>query len=114
MPANIAESYWGSRGIQQGPEDELAQSARALLNGNQSQWSWTSSGIWICLVPAGVKLAPQGWKLHVSATSRNAAGVLAPLPPILLAQRAPSNFAATPTPLSLLNPLATPPPPPSN
>ncbi len=108
MPANIAESYWGSRGIQQGPEDELAQSARALLNGNQSQWSWTPSGIWICLVPAGVKLAPQGWKLHISATSRNAAGGLAAVAPILIGEGVPFKFAATRKQMALLNSSDTP------
>jgi len=72
MPANIAESYWVSNGVEQADEDELAQSAQARLNGNQGQWDWKHSGVWTYLAPAGVQLPPQGWKLHISATSRRA------------------------------------------
>ena len=108
MPANIAESYWVSRGIEQGVEDELAQCARALLNGNQGQWDWKHSGVWTYLAPAGVQLPPQGWKLHISATSRNAEEIIGIVMPILLREGVPFKFAANRKQMAMLNSSDTP------
>src|SRR5882672_471511 len=108
MPANMAESYWVSKEVDQAAEDELAQSARALLNGNQGAWDWKRSGVWTYLAPAGVQLVPQGWKLHISATSRNAQDVLTGVMPVLLGERVPFKFAANRTQVALLNCADTP------
>jgi hypothetical protein len=99
----MAESFWVSNGVDQADEDELAQSARALLNGNQGQWEWRHSGVWTYLAPAGVQLPPQGWKLHISATSRNAQDVLTSVMPVFLGERVPFKFAANRTQVALLN-----------
>lgn len=40
------------------------------------RWLSTSGTVWRELRPAGYRLRPQGWKLHVSATPDNAARVL--------------------------------------
>jgi len=108
MPANIAESYWVSRGIELGAEDELAERARALLNGDSHHWEWRNSGMWIYLAPADVQLPPQGWKLHMSATSRNAGDVLAAVMPIFLGEGVPFKFAANRRLVASLNASDTP------
>lgn len=103
------ESYWSFRAVMDDTtEDDLADCARALLDGHRDRWEWRRSGTWIRLTPIGVRIPPQGWKLHIAATSRNAGDVLATVMPILLREQVPFKFAATREQVVLLNTPNTP------
>src|SRR5437867_4220028 len=96
-------SYWPSRAFEGEPEDDLAACVRSAVEGAPYEWRWKRADVWISLVPAGVRLPAQGWKLHVSATSRNAREVLAAVVPILLEEGVPFKFAANRKRVAALN-----------
>ncbi len=108
MPAGM-ESYWEFRAVMNDTtEDDLADCARVLLDGYRDEWEWTRNGMWIFLTPVGVRIPSQGWKLHVSATSRSAGDVLAAVMPVLIGERVQFKFAAARKQVVSLNTLNTP------
>ncbi len=72
--------------------DVLVDSVRNLID--PAGWSLQVGEPWAHAAPAGATLPDQGWKLHVSATEESAAGVLAAVVPVLVAEGAAFKFAA--------------------
>ncbi|MGH2769744.1 MAG: class IV lanthionine synthetase LanL, partial [Actinomycetota bacterium] len=96
MHLNPMGSYWGApTAIDEAAEDDLTGYARSLLDAHGPGWEWGRHSLWVQLMPAGVQMRPQGWKLHISATSGSAREVLGAVIPLLLRERAPFKFAAT-------------------
>ncbi|MQA86737.1 MAG: hypothetical protein GEV03_19435 [Streptosporangiales bacterium] len=89
-------------------EDELAECARGLLAERHHDWEWHRTGMWVRLAPRAAEIPAQGWKLHVSATSRSARDVLAAVMPVLLREAASFKFAATRAWVTWLNTANTP------
>jgi hypothetical protein len=50
---------------------------RAVTAETPDDWSCSTGPDWTMLVPDGFRMPPQGWKIHVSATSENARSILA-------------------------------------
>ena len=60
-----------------------------------ADWSQTDLTIWRYLQPAGARLPEQGWKIHVSATVRNAGEVLLTAYDYLVERRIPFKYLRT-------------------
>src|SRR5437899_4160305 len=108
MRADLMRRYWPSKAFESEPEDELAARVRGALAGTPQEWRWRRSDVWICVTPAGTELPPQGWKLHVSATSRSARDVLGSVAPTLIGEGVPFKFAANRERVAALNASDTP------
>lgn len=66
-------------------------------------WEEARRGDWRSLAPAGLRIPPQGWKIHVSASLEAAPRVLARTARFCFARRVPFKFVPTPTLLLLRN-----------
>ncbi|CAL9549644.1 putative SapB synthase [Streptomyces sp. enrichment culture] len=49
---------------------------RAVTSETPDDWSCSTGPDWTMLTPHGFRMPPQGWKIHVSATSENAQSIL--------------------------------------
>src|SRR5947208_2686429 len=59
-----------------------------------SDWNVTKGNLWFHCAPVSAELPSQGWKIHVSATTRNAPEVLEAVVPVLRKERVAFKFAA--------------------
>lgn len=82
---------------------DLSASARAFVAASQAEWKFEVAGPWAYVTPVGARSPEQGWKLHISATERTAADVLAATVPVLVAEEVPFKFAAGHDVVRLLN-----------
>lgn len=71
--------------------------------GVADDWTVRPDAHWITVRPDGIVPRPQGWKLHVSATSRSAVDVLSRAAGVLVAYGCPFKFAATEHDVRTLN-----------
>jgi hypothetical protein len=71
---------WFEDFTQRAPAAEHFREYRAVMPGD---WQLSRRGHWIIAEPPDVPMPGQGWKLHVSATSRNSAEVLRVALPVL-------------------------------
>lgn len=66
-------------------------------------WRRGARGLWATLMPDGVRLPDQGWKIHVSATPRVAGLVLDRTAEVLLRRRVPFKFLRSERALRLIS-----------
>ncbi len=77
---------------------EYLRAVRRLLPHGPDGGGWRveRTGTWALALPAGTRLRPQGWKLHLSATPLCARRVLERAVPVLVEAGCPFKFAASP------------------
>ncbi|MGW6457450.1 class III lanthionine synthetase LanKC [Streptomyces sp. NPDC055078] len=83
-----------------GAADVLYEAART---GAPEGWESSRRGDWLSFSPVGLKLPPQGWKIHVSAAMDNAESILRRVLDYCLPRRLPVKFIPGPALLHLRN-----------
>ncbi|MEW1610663.1 MULTISPECIES: class III lanthionine synthetase LanKC [unclassified Streptomyces] len=89
------------RSLEEGAEE---RSFFAPVRGAAPQgWTRSRRGDWLSFSPDGLRLPPQGWKLHISAAADNAESVLERVAAYCLAHRLPFKCVPSPGLLNLRN-----------
>ncbi|MEU0160735.1 class III lanthionine synthetase LanKC [Streptomyces sp. NPDC006261] len=89
------------RSLEEGDDD---RSFYAPVRGAAPQgWTRSRRGDWLSFSPDGLRLPPQGWKIHISAAADNAASVLERVAAHCLAHRLPFKCVPSPGLLNLRN-----------
>ena len=65
-------------------------------------WTVVPGGVWTHVQPPGCAIAPQGWKLHLSATPANASDVLARVAGVVENEPVPFKFASDRTMVTVI------------
>ncbi|MFE7130627.1 class III lanthionine synthetase LanKC [Streptomyces sp. NPDC057638] len=72
-------------------------------DGAPQGWDSSRRGDWLSFTPVGLRMPPQGWKIHVSAALDNAESVLRRVLDYCVPRRIPLKFIPGPGPLHLRN-----------
>ncbi|HEY0555545.1 MAG TPA: class III lanthionine synthetase LanKC [Thermoanaerobaculia bacterium] len=81
---------------------EETQYRRKLAELLPAEWGVVRDSIWLHCMPPAAIIIPQGWKIHLSAITRNIDELLRAAIPVLVEQKTSFKIAAGPTILSLL------------
>lgn len=86
------------------PSTEFTHIVQNLLRKEiNSKWDLKRNGIWYLVMPKGLNLPLQGWKIHVSATPLNAGRILEKTAQILIKKKTAFKFVLDKRILSMMN-----------
>ncbi len=74
------------------PSSEFLEIIKELLKKQKREWKIIRDGIWYHIFPKGFLFPIQGWKIHVSATIKNAQKILSNTAEILIKNGIPFKF----------------------